>query len=212
MRPVAVVDNGGNGSRDRSHFGRGLAAMPMAEINDLVLAEPEWRLGAVDRQWNQPAPFAAMRCLIPHPVRLYRMRRPQNDYGIGSVECIGDGLGIGLAAGDQRIPPNGVAGMFERAREPPGIALVLPRIAEEERYGPVRCIRHRVPPRRAPVAHLAQAMSSQPGLVGFRPPTVADVVGHSDKIAAPEHVEGRHRVKVNALMRAVRAQACGDGE
>jgi hypothetical protein len=94
--------------------------------------------------------LAAQRRFVLDPVRFDRVRRPQNDNGIGLLERLGDGARIGFAPGNERIPPNGEAHMFQRGRETVREGAVGPRVAQEERYGFVGCtclILHAAPPR-----------------------------------------------------------------
>src|SRR5689334_10317356 len=139
MRRMTMMQNGIDRALDCCDFRRVFAAVPMADVDDLVLPKSERWLGSVDGEWNEPVALASLRRLIPHPIGFDRVGGPQDHDHVGLLEGFRDRTRISFAAFDQRIPPDGEAGMFERRGEAMGIVAVRPRVAQEKRYSLVGC-------------------------------------------------------------------------
>jgi hypothetical protein len=122
-----------HGTDQIDDFGRNGLAAPFRQVDALNLAETERRQRAVDRHWDQPFAIAPPRGLIAHPVRLHRLRRPENDDCIGLFECRFRGLGKGRPTAQQTVPPNVKPGALQRLDHKRCAREVGPRIAQEYR-------------------------------------------------------------------------------
>src|SRR6185369_3391040 len=86
--------------------------------------------------------------LVLHPVRLHRMRRPQDGNRPGSLERIADPGAEPLAAGDQPVPPHAITGALDDADDGLGGFLIGAGIADEDivlvarRHAPVLTLVH----------------------------------------------------------------------
>ncbi|HET7605207.1 MAG TPA: hypothetical protein VFK28_03960, partial [Sphingomicrobium sp.] len=115
----------------RPQFGRDAPAAPAAQVDRLELTEAERREGAVNGDRHQPGTVAPGCGLIADPGGFDRVRRPQNDDGIGSLERLFDDLGELRAAANMQVPPYLVAGLFQRTRKLARAIAVVTVIAQE---------------------------------------------------------------------------------
>ncbi len=111
---VCWPDRDGDGPPDRLHLRRLRPAAPLRQIDHLILPEAQRRMTAVERDRHQPVAVAGVR--RPRPCTqsdFDRALRPQDDDGVRLCERVVDRACEARTALDQRVPPDGVAGLFE---------------------------------------------------------------------------------------------------
>lgn len=108
-------------------------ALPVREIDRMILAKSERTLCSVDRNRDKAFAIAAMCRLIANPVGLDRCGRPADDDSVGLVELGLDQLGKGGTAIDQCVPPDGNAGGRQCIGDRRDTCTVGAGIAQEDR-------------------------------------------------------------------------------
>ena len=119
-------------------FGAGGLAVPPADIEQLELAEAQWRHCPVDGQRHQTPALAPALCLVAHPVGCDRSCRPQHHHagrrfqrGLGGLEEV-------LAPFQPAIPPHVEARSVKQVDHRPGAVQIAARIADEQQRTRIR--------------------------------------------------------------------------
>lgn len=108
-------------------------ALPVREINRMILAEPKRSLRSVDRNRDQAFAVAAMGGLVAYPVGFDRRGRPADDDRAGFVQLCFNQLGKSGAAVDECVPPDGDAGGGQGVSDRCNARTIRAGIAQEDR-------------------------------------------------------------------------------
>src|SRR5262249_40016293 len=127
--PAEDFFNTADDPNDRRRIGIAFPACKILALNEL---ETERRLSAVNRNRNEDVLVAPLARLLPHPLRLDRDVRPQDQYASSRVQFRGK-LVIPLWTGQQcRVPEDLPATSLEHADEWFYPGLVASRVADED--------------------------------------------------------------------------------
>ena len=122
----------GDRAQQALHFRRTRLHLRARRVDVLELPESERRLGAVDRQRDEPAAITAEGRLVTHPVRSQRRPGPQDDDRLCAVQRVLGLAGEALAAFDQAIPPDAVTRPLEHIDDGARLLDVLVCVADED--------------------------------------------------------------------------------
>jgi hypothetical protein len=98
----------------------------------LVLAEAQGRLASVERHRHELFLVAPLGCFVAHPVRVQRMRRPQDDDRVARLQRRLDRLRERGAAFDPLVPPDLEPRLAQRIRHYPRVFAIGAGVAEED--------------------------------------------------------------------------------
>src|SRR5215475_12715870 len=106
--------------------------IPIGQVQRLQLPKSQWRLDAVEADWNQHAAVAPDPGLVLHPKRLDRAPGPR-DHDAGCViERPVDDRRVALSGNDARIPPSGDLIGLEQTYKPLYRPPILPLVTDKD--------------------------------------------------------------------------------
>ena len=96
------------------------------------MTEAQRRLGLIERNRNESIAVTTSRRFVPHPRGFNGFLRPQDDYGVGYLECFLDHLlKLGTPA-HVGVPPDGVTLLLKRECEQARLAGIRSGVTEED--------------------------------------------------------------------------------